>query len=98
MGFHSPYSPLIRPAISWGKRSFGGGTLDSHEKSRPPPQVWVQSMGPLISTRCLGRWLVSNDHVADGSLGDVWGTQGFHFGFPDLKILHLTQKPVRVVN
>ena len=24
-------SPLIRPAISWGKRSFGGGTLRSHD-------------------------------------------------------------------
>ena len=30
MGFHSP---LIRPAIYWGKRSFGGGTLDSHDNS-----------------------------------------------------------------
>ena len=29
MAFHSP---LIRPAIYWGKRGFGGGTLDSHEK------------------------------------------------------------------
>ena len=28
MGFHSP---LMMPAISWGKRSFGGGSLDSHD-------------------------------------------------------------------
>ena len=25
------HSTLIRPAIYWGKRSFGGGTLDSHD-------------------------------------------------------------------
>ena len=25
------YSPLIRPAIYWGKRGIGGGTLDSHD-------------------------------------------------------------------
>ena len=24
-------SPLIRPAIYWGKRGIGGGTLDSHD-------------------------------------------------------------------
>ena len=27
-------SPLIRPAISWGKRGIGGGTLGSHNSMR----------------------------------------------------------------